>query len=185
MNDPGKTRPAELTASKQRKQHMSRWKRMLLCGRKPNKPRKPPSNPPGWAAGTATDYDIAKRPHRVVIINGEQASFLFSLACFNYGIMSSLEGRNTAENMLTGRTAALAVESHISSNRVRRALLFRVQLPVSMGTCPVHVKVCSGRTPPDFDLCQAVENYVLYFSNGGWGSSTYCSVHKQCIRVSI
>lgn len=48
------------------------WRRLFSCGRKTRAPRKPPSNPPGWAAGRATDYDIAKRPDRVVIINGEQ-----------------------------------------------------------------------------------------------------------------
>lgn len=42
------------------------------CRRRQRKPRKPPSNPPGWAAGKSTDYDLAKQPNRVVIINGEQ-----------------------------------------------------------------------------------------------------------------
>lgn len=44
----------------------------FLHGRTPGKQRKPPSNPPGWAAGKSSVYDLAKRPNRIVVINGEQ-----------------------------------------------------------------------------------------------------------------
>lgn len=47
----------------------------FLCGRTPGKLRKPPSNPPGWATGKSTVYDLAKRPNRIVVINGEQVGF--------------------------------------------------------------------------------------------------------------
>lgn len=53
------------------------WNWRSLCGRTPGKPRKPPSNPPGWAAGKSTVYDLAKRPNRIVVINGEQVGLLF------------------------------------------------------------------------------------------------------------
>ncbi|CAN0256362.1 unnamed protein product, partial [Pylaiella littoralis] len=40
--------------------------------RRRRKQRKPPSNPPGWSEGKSTVYDIAQRPNRIVVINGEQ-----------------------------------------------------------------------------------------------------------------
>lgn len=46
--------------------------RCLECGRKARKARKPPSNPPGWASGKSSGFDLAKRPHRIVVLNGEQ-----------------------------------------------------------------------------------------------------------------
>ena len=52
----------------------SRWRYFLSSMRKRRKHKKPQSNPPGWAAGRTTEYDLAKRPNRVVIINGEQVS---------------------------------------------------------------------------------------------------------------
>lgn len=44
----------------------------ILGSKRQRKPRKPPSNPPGWAAGKCTTLELAKRPNRIVVINGEQ-----------------------------------------------------------------------------------------------------------------
>ena len=45
---------------------------MSPCRRQRRQPRKPPSNPPGWSEGKSTAYDVAQRPNRIVVINGEQ-----------------------------------------------------------------------------------------------------------------
>lgn len=64
------------TGSKTPASSRAKTQRYAACpwGTRRRQKRKPPSNPPGWSEGKSTAYDIAQRPNRVVVINGEQVS---------------------------------------------------------------------------------------------------------------
>lgn len=55
-----------------RKEEQAKHQSVCPRQRQRRKPRKPPSNPVGWSEGKSTAYDIAQRPNRIVVINGEQ-----------------------------------------------------------------------------------------------------------------
>lgn len=72
---------ALMGADSARKEQHTKRRSMCPWQRQRRKPRKPPSNPLGWSEGKSTPYDIAQRPNRVVVINGEQVRSDWWLGC--------------------------------------------------------------------------------------------------------
>lgn len=62
--------------------------------RQGRKPRKPPSNPVGWSEGKSTLHDIAQRPNRVIVINGEQVRSSFTAVALTTTDIGSLYVRS-------------------------------------------------------------------------------------------
>ena len=139
-----------MDADTTRKETQSKRYPMCPWRRQRRKPRKPPSNPAGWAEGKSTPYDIAQRPNRVVVINGEQVR--------RYRCNAKLGLRLTFKaRMFPGGVPVLLVyegEACGASSNVRERVVLsrdsccaagtvpRVAAPVLAWTCKLsHVKM--------------------------------------------